>query len=580
MRLPHATAGLATALLLGVVGANTTIITTFAGSLGGFSGDEGPATSARMQRPFGVALDGGGNLLIADSYNNRIRRVDAGTGIITTVAGNGSWGFSGDGGPATSARLFVPQDIAVDSGGDMFIADSNTNRVRRVAAGTGVITTVAGNGSTGFSGDGGPATSARLTFPSGVAVDTVGGHLLISDSSNNRIRRVDAGTGVITTVAGTGVAGFSGDEGPGTSARVQYPQGIAVDADGHLFIADHTNCRIRRVAAGTGVITTVAGNGMQGFSGDGGPATSAQLAFPNGVAVDNVGGHLFIADYSNHRIRRVAAGTGVITTVAGTGVSGFSGNGGPGTSAGLSFPSGAVVAGGNLLIADTYNNRIRRLEYLSATATSTGSPRATPSSSPARTGSSSSTGSQSATPSSSSSGTAASTGTGSSSSTGTGSSSSSGTAASTGTGSSSSTGTGSSSSSGTAASTGTGSSSSTGTASSSSTDTGSQTATPSPSATRSDSAGATPSTSATDTRSSGRTRSKAPASRSRTRSRTKRRGQTTPSATVTTTPRPSKSNGHKGGCGYGGPCATNSPSKSFNRHALSRSRTKKPKLAL
>ena len=536
MRLPHATAGLATALLLGVVGANTTIITTFAGSLGGFSGDEGPATSARMQRPFGVALDGGGNLLIADSYNNRIRRVDAGTGIITTVAGNGSWGFSGDGGPATSARLFVPQDIAVDSGGDMFIADSNTNRVRRVAAGTGVITTVAGNGSTGFSGDGGPATSARLTFPSGVAVDTVGGHLLISDSSNNRIRRVDAGTGVITTVAGTGVAGFSGDEGPGTSARVQYPQGIAVDADGHLFIADHTNCRIRRVAAGTGVITTVAGNGMQGFSGDGGPATSAQLAFPNGVAVDNVGGHLFIADYSNHRIRRVAAGTGVITTVAGTGVSGFSGNGGPGTSAGLSFPSGAVVAGGNLLIADTYNNRIRRLEYLSATATSTGSPRATPSSSPARTGSSSSTGSQSATPSSSSSGTAA--------------------------------------------STGTGSSSSTGTASSSSTDTGSQTATPSPSATRSDSAGATPSTSATDTRSSGRTRSKAPASRSRTRSRTKRRGQTTPSATVTTTPRPSKSNGHKGGCGYGGPCATNSPSKSFNRHALSRSRTKKPKLAL
>ncbi|MVM31458.1 hypothetical protein GO755_15540 [Spirosoma sp. HMF4905] len=329
-------------------------ITTVAGSTQGFSGDTGPATSANLNNPAGVAVDGTGNLFIADKNNNRIRKV-ATDGTITTVAGNGATDFSGDNGPAINASLASPSGVAVDGTGTIFIADQTNNRIRKIAL-TGIITTVAGNGSFGFSGDTGPATSAALAGPTGVAVDGAG-NLFIADPNNNRIRKV-ATDGTITTVAGTGSAGFSGDNGPATSAKLNNPTGVAVDATGNLFIADRDNNRIRKVAT-DGTITTVAGTGSAGSSGDNGPAISAKLNNPTGVAVDGAG-NLFIADKNNNRIRKVVGLT--ITTVAGSGTQGSSGDNGPATSARLNTPSGVAVDGsGNLFIDDTFNHRIRKV---------------------------------------------------------------------------------------------------------------------------------------------------------------------------------------------------------------------------
>ena len=354
------------ALLIALVStarAATGDISTVAGSssTGGFAGDNGTATSASLDSPYGVAMDGSGNLFISDTANHRIRRVDAATGIITTVAGNGLQTFAGDGGLATQARLWNPSAVAVDGSGNLFIADTSNQRIRRVDAATGIITSVAGNGTAGFAGDNGPATSANLYAPYGVAVDA-SGNLFIGDYNNHRIRRVDAATGIITTVAGNGTAGFAGDGGPATSASLFNPRGVTVDASGNLFIADYNNnnSRIRRVDAATGIITTVAGNGTASFAGDNGPATSASLRAPSAVALDG-GGHLFIADSANHRIRRVDAATGIITTVAGNGTAAFAGDNGPATSASLNSPFGVVVDGnGNLIIADYSNHRIRK----------------------------------------------------------------------------------------------------------------------------------------------------------------------------------------------------------------------------
>jgi sugar lactone lactonase YvrE len=326
----------------------------------GFSGDGGPATSASLSQPYGVAVDGSVNLYIADRSNSRIRRVDATTGIITTVAGNGSYGFNGDGGPATAASLFAPAGVALDGSGNLYIADTGNHRIRRVDATTGTITTVAGDGSSGFSGDGGPATSASLSQFYGVALDG-SGNVYIADVANDRIRQVDVVTGTITTVAGDGSRGFSGDGGRATAASLNAPTGVTVDSSGNLYIADSRNYRVRRVDVAAGIITTVAGNGIYGFSGDGGPATAASLSFPWGVALDG-SGNLHIADTNNNRIRRVDA-SGIITTVAGDGIYGFSGDGGPATAASLRSPTGVALDGsGNLYIADTNNNRIRRVD--------------------------------------------------------------------------------------------------------------------------------------------------------------------------------------------------------------------------
>ncbi len=354
------------------------IISTVAGNgTAGFTGDGAAATSAELHEPRRVTLDSAGNLYIADAANNRIRKVAAKTGVITTVAGNGTQGSSGDGGAATSAELNYPGNVAVDSAGNLYIADTGNHRVRKVAAGTGIITTVAGNGTFGFSGDGGAGTSAELYNPYSAAVDRAG-NLYIADEGNNRVRKVAAGTGIITTVAGNGTGGFSGDGAAATSAELKYPSGVAMDSTGNLYITDFYNNRVREVAAGTGVITTVAGNGTIGFSGDGGAATSAELNYPdNNVAVDSAG-NLYIPDSYNYRVRKVAAGTGVITTVAGNGTVGFTGDGGAATSAEFYEPSGvALDSTGNLYIADLYNNVIRRVAVnasaLSFAATSVGS---------------------------------------------------------------------------------------------------------------------------------------------------------------------------------------------------------------
>ena len=329
-------------------------ITTVAGNgVTTFSGEGGAATAARLFNPFGVAADAAGNLYIADSSNQRVRKVDA-AGTITTVAGSGVFGFSGDGGAATAAGV-NPYRIAVDAAGNLYIADQGNHRIRRVDA-AGTITTVAGSGAFGFSGDGGAATAARLFNPSGVAVDATG-NLYIADTNNQRIRKVHAG-GTITTVAGNGTLGFSGDGGVATAARLANPFGVAVDAAGNLYVADTSNRRIRKVDA-AGMITTVAGNGSLGFSGDGGSATTASLGGPSDVAVD-AAGNLYIADRGNRRIRQVDAG-GTITSVAGNGTVGYSGDGGAATAASFADPVAvAVEAAGNLYIADLTNQRIRR----------------------------------------------------------------------------------------------------------------------------------------------------------------------------------------------------------------------------
>ena len=377
------------------------VITTIAGNgKSGFSGDNGPATSAEFDNPVAVAVDSIGNLYIADLSNSRIRKVSA--GVITTVAGNGIFGFSGDTGQATSAQLNMPESVAVDSAGNLYVADFNY-RVRKVS--NGVITTVAGNGTAGFSGDNGPATSAELS-PGGVAVDSIG-NLYIADTLNSRIRRVS--NGVITTVAGNGMYGFSGDGGVATGAQLKYPIGAVVDSTGNLYIWDRYNYRIRKVSSGvittvagngvlgsgdngpatgaqiypsnvavdlagnlyitggdyrirevsSGVVTTIVGNGMFGFSGDNGPAASAQIGAAGGVALDSAG-NLFIADTANYRIREVS--TGVITTIVGNGAGGFNGDNGPAASTNVSAPAAvAVDRAGNLYIADTGSNRIRRV---------------------------------------------------------------------------------------------------------------------------------------------------------------------------------------------------------------------------
>ena len=343
---------------------STGTITTFAGTgERRFGGDGGPSDPGpQLDDPTGVAVDGAGNLYIADASNHRIRKVDS-TGTITTIAGTGEQGFGGNGGPATQAPLNYPYGVAVDGAGNLYIADVGNHRIRKVDS-TGTIITIAGTEERGFSGDGGPAIQAQLDAPSGVAVDELG-NLYIADRNNHRIRRVDS-TGTITTIAGTEERGFSGDGGPATQAPLFLPTGVAVDGAGNLYIADQYNHRIRRVDS-TGTITTIAGTGELGFGGDGGPAIQAQLGDPTGVAVDGPG-NLYIADQYNHRIRRVDS-TGTITTIAGTGERGFSGDGGPAIQAQLDDPTGVAVDGaGNLYIADASNHRIRLL-----TPTATGS---------------------------------------------------------------------------------------------------------------------------------------------------------------------------------------------------------------
>ncbi|MBI3851275.1 MAG: HYR domain-containing protein [Verrucomicrobia bacterium] len=344
------------------------IITTIAGNgTAGFGGDGGPAASASFNYPRGLATDSAGNVFIADLSNNRIRRWEAASGTLSTVAGNGTAGFSGDGGPATSAQLYHPYSVAVDSHGNVYIADQQNSCIRKVEAASGTITTFAGmGGSAGFSGDGGPATSARIYPPVGVALDSNDNLFFSCGYGFSLIRRVDAATGIISTIAGVnGWGGFGGDGGPATSATLNVAADLMLDSAGNLFFCDSRNNRIRRVDGTTGIITTVAGNGIDTYGGDGGPAINASLSFPNGLAMD-AAGNLFSADSGNHLIRRVEAATGIISTVAGA-ISdagfGFRGDGGPASSALFNGAYGvALNSSGNLFIADQSNHRIRRVD--------------------------------------------------------------------------------------------------------------------------------------------------------------------------------------------------------------------------
>jgi hypothetical protein len=348
-------AALCAAALLAPAPAHAASLTTIAGTgVAADAGDGGPATSASLNAPYGIAAMPGGGYVVSEIKGHRIRRV-APDGTISTLAGNVQ-GFGGDGGPATAASLSSPFGVAAQADGGVLIADFGNQRIRRVAP-DGTISTVAGNGHAGYAGDGGPATEAALAWPNAVAA-LPGGGFLISDWLNQRIRRVDA-DGRISTVAGTGTAGFAGDGGPATLALLNSPLGLAATPDGGFLIADHDNDRIRRVSP-DGVITTLAGSGVRGFSGDGGPATAAAFNRPTAVVADGEGGVL-VADRTNQRIRRVAP-DGTIATVAGSGVPAWL-DAGDATQGQLREPSGvAALGGGVALIADTDNHRVRRLQ--------------------------------------------------------------------------------------------------------------------------------------------------------------------------------------------------------------------------
>ncbi|MEK7830647.1 MAG: hypothetical protein AAB401_06140, partial [Acidobacteriota bacterium] len=336
------------------------VVTTIAGTgRGADSGDDGPGNAAAIWQPLGLAVDAMGNVIFSDLVNRRVRKISP-AGVISAFAGTGEAGSGGDGGQAKNATFNFPTGIAIDAAGNVFIADQGTHKVRKVAP-DGVITTVAGAATFfgGYSGDGGLAKDAELNSPQALAVDK-DGNLLIVDQNNNRIRKVTVADGKITTVAGTGLIGFSGDGGLATQADLAFPTGVAVDGAGNIYIADSINHRIRRIAAADQKISTIAGTGIPGFGGDEGPAVNARLNFPAFLTVD-AAGDVYFSDRSNNRIRKITVNTGVITTVAGTGVTGFNGDGLSPGGTNLTFPTGvAVDSSGALFIADLSVNRVRR----------------------------------------------------------------------------------------------------------------------------------------------------------------------------------------------------------------------------
>jgi len=358
-RVALALAGLA---LLVVPGRAQTVVPTYTISTaagngtGGYTGDSGAATSAEVYMPSGMAFDSSGNLYFADQLNHRVRKIDT-SGTITTVAGNGTSGYTGDGSTATSAELNAPCGVAVDSSGNVYIADTGNHVVRKVSSGN--ISTIAGNHTKGYTGDTSTATKAELDMPVGVAVDS-SGNVYIADSGNNVVREVTVADGYINTVVGNGYADYFGDNIPALSSSLNHPLGIFLDGNGHIFIADQLNQRIRKVDLTTKIITTVAGNGIQGFAGDGAVATNSELQNPSWVTADSAG-NLYIADMSNNVVRFVGS-DGLIHNIAGNRGFGTYGDGGPALQAAITFPLAvAVNAAGKVYVAQGHDNLIRLL---------------------------------------------------------------------------------------------------------------------------------------------------------------------------------------------------------------------------
>ena len=334
---------------------NGQTITTYAGNgTYGFSGDGGSAISAQIRYVWFIAIDSTGNTYFTDYFDHRARKVNT-SGTISTLAGNGLTGSTGDGGLAISAEFIGVSGTCVDKAGNIYIGDINNSKIRKINS-AGLINTFAGNGSTGFSGDGGPASGALLNSPYGLAIDDTG-NIFVSDELNYRVRKITP-AGIISTVAGNGTGGYSGDGGSATAAQIT-PTGIAVDHAGNVFIA--TNNRIRKISS-AGIITTVAGNGIAGYSGDGGSATAAKLNQPVGIATDGLG-NLYISDQYNYRIRKVNT-SGIITTIAGNGTAGFMGDGGPATAAEINQPLGLCLdPSANIYFSDYANHKIRKINY-------------------------------------------------------------------------------------------------------------------------------------------------------------------------------------------------------------------------
>lgn len=341
---------------------NAQTITTLAGTgTAGYTADGVAASTSGLSTPYGVAVDAIGNVYIADHGNHRIRKVAYTTGIITTIAGTGTGGYvaAHDGGPATAAQIQFPRGITVDLSGNVVFSDYGNNRIRKINTTTGIITTIAGIGgppSYVAADDGGLATAAHLGYPWGVVYDAAG-NLYIADNQNCRVRKVTP-AGIISTFAGTGTCFISGDNGPATNAQLQYPTGVAVDGAGNIYIADDGNNRIRKVNT-SNIITSLAGSPVYGFSGDGGPSTAAQLYYPRGVAADGPG-NVYVTDMNNNRIRKINI-FGNIYTYAGTGAASFGGDGGVPAAAAINHPTGFAldVAHGKFYISDNENNRVR-----------------------------------------------------------------------------------------------------------------------------------------------------------------------------------------------------------------------------
>jgi sugar lactone lactonase YvrE len=345
--------------LLLTIDSHAQIITTITGNgTGGYNGDGAQATATEMNQPSSVALDGNGNIFIADVQSNRIRRVDASTGIVTTVAGNGTRGYTGDGSQATVAELDQPWSLYLDATGNIYVADWGNSAIRKVTISSGVITTIAGNGTAGYNSDGIQATAAKLNHPGGVYVDNLD-NIFIADVDNQRVRKINT-LGVISTIAGTGISGYNGDGIQATAAKLDNPSTVALDGSGNVYIADYYNNEIRKVTVSTGIITSIAGNGTAGYSGDGTQATAAEIHNPAGVMLD-AGGNVYIADYTNNAIRKVEVSTGIITTVAGTGTAGYSGDGGMATAAEINKPWDIAITPNAFYIAENMGNRVRKV---------------------------------------------------------------------------------------------------------------------------------------------------------------------------------------------------------------------------